>query len=389
MTVSGGQGTWGSGTIYPFSYDRFTEDNAGISLIDTGTYPKNSVALANALTSGSLFFDGTHANAANGGTRVPIYAPGTWNQGSSYSHLDESYNGTVNALMTYSLGFGESEHSPGPVTMGLLEDVGWTGGGVVTQTYTLSIQSQDPGSGVTITVVPNDNNGFGNGTTPFSRLYNESTGVTLTAPATAGSNPFSHWELNSVNQGANQTLNVTMDANKTAKAVYTGTVSPTGTYTVSKLKGKIFWKAGAFYSRGDLMIKGSMPVSVTDLTHLQNVIFGNLLMVNGILVLPSGNYAGMNGKGTVVKYKSVDKVNSIKVITKLKVKDGILYVIWKGKKGYNMPAAFGITDTDTPGWVIAPANVVINASSGGNTILGAGATSINYNTKAGKKTSIK
>lgn len=389
MDVSGGLGSWGGGTGYPIAYDRFAEDNAGTSLLDTGTYPNNSVALANALTSGNIFFDGTHANAANGGTRVPLYAPATWNDGSSFSHLDESYNSTPNALMTYSLGFGESEHSPGPVTMGLLQDVGWTGGGVVTQTYTLSIQSQDPNSGVNISVTPNDNGGLGNGTTPFTRVYNDSTAVMLNAPATAGGNAFIRWEVNSVDQGNNPVLNVTMDANKTASAVYSSAGTTTGTYTVSKLKGKIFWKAGPLYSKGDLMIKGSIPVTLTDLTHFQNYPFASLMIINGILPLPSGDYVGINGKGTVVKYKTVNKASGLKIITKLKLKDGVLYVIWKSKKIILLPIAFGITDTDTPGWVIAPANIVINATAAGYNVLGLSTSGINYQTKSGKKTSIK
>ncbi|HEU5103138.1 MAG TPA: hypothetical protein VFU22_29155 [Roseiflexaceae bacterium] len=71
-----------------------------------------------------MFFDGANANAANGG-RVGLYAPSTWNQGSSYSHLAESFNNSPNALMTFSLGFAESIHSPGPLTLALLRDLGW------------------------------------------------------------------------------------------------------------------------------------------------------------------------------------------------------------------------------------------------------------------------
>jgi uncharacterized repeat protein (TIGR02543 family) len=81
--------------------------------------------LASQLTSGSVYFDGPHANAANGGSRVRLYAPGTWAPGSSYSHLDDDFNGTVNAMMTYSVDYGESIHDPGLVTMGILHDNGW------------------------------------------------------------------------------------------------------------------------------------------------------------------------------------------------------------------------------------------------------------------------
>ena len=152
---------------------------------------------------------------------MELYAPGTWNSGSSYSHLDQSFNGTPNALMTYSLGFGESEHSPGPVTEGLLQDIGWTmGAPSPTQVYMLTVQSQNPNSGVNIQVTPNDNSGFGDGTTSFTRNYNSNTTVNLTAPATAGSNPFDHWKLDGINKGVSVNLNFDMLNNHTAIAVY-------------------------------------------------------------------------------------------------------------------------------------------------------------------------
>jgi hypothetical protein len=126
MQVSAGLGSWGLGTPrYPASYDRFTEDGSGSALINTAVYHNPSAALAAALTSDDVWFDGPNASAANGGERVKLYAPDPWRQGSSYSHLDEAFNGTQNALMTYSLSSGESNHSPGPVTMGILEDNGW------------------------------------------------------------------------------------------------------------------------------------------------------------------------------------------------------------------------------------------------------------------------
>lgn len=125
MSVSGGTGSWGysDGTgTFPTIYDRYTENGAGTSLI-LG-FPNGSSTLAAQLTSNNIYFDGPNANAANGG-RVPLYAPSTWQQGSSYSHLAESFNGTPNSLMTYSLGSGQAEHDPGPVTLGIFADLGW------------------------------------------------------------------------------------------------------------------------------------------------------------------------------------------------------------------------------------------------------------------------
>jgi hypothetical protein len=127
MTVSGGLGYWGWNYYdQPAIYDRFTEQGGGGTGTPLLSYANGSTALASALTSQDVFFDGTNANAANGGSPPELYAPSTWRSGSSYSHLDESYNGTVNALMTYSIGSGESEHDPGPVASGMLKDMGWT-----------------------------------------------------------------------------------------------------------------------------------------------------------------------------------------------------------------------------------------------------------------------
>jgi uncharacterized repeat protein (TIGR01451 family) len=127
MDVTTGSGSWGLGTgKYPLAYDRFTQNAAAQWLIDPVFFLNPSTTLAAALQSTSgVFFSGTNANAANGGARVPLYAPATWADGSSYLHLAESYNNTPNALMTFSMASGESIHSPGPVTLGLLSDLGW------------------------------------------------------------------------------------------------------------------------------------------------------------------------------------------------------------------------------------------------------------------------
>jgi PKD repeat protein len=119
-----GRGCYGySG--YPMIYDRFTENGSGTALL---SYPNNSTSLGNQLTSNSLYFDSPGGNLANGGGRVPLYAPSTWSQGSSYSHLAESFNPTAHALMTYSIAKGETIHHPGSVTLCMFAEMGWTVG---------------------------------------------------------------------------------------------------------------------------------------------------------------------------------------------------------------------------------------------------------------------
>ncbi|MFA5873369.1 MAG: hypothetical protein WC832_05335 [Anaerolineales bacterium] len=121
-SYSGGTGSYGYDTGYPNVYDTFMEDGSGMKLI---LYPNPSADLGTLLTSGSLWFNGSNANAANLCTRVKMYAPPSWNGGSSYGHLDEIFNGTVNDMMTYSVAAGSANHNPGPVTTGLLKDLGW------------------------------------------------------------------------------------------------------------------------------------------------------------------------------------------------------------------------------------------------------------------------
>jgi len=124
-----GQAGWGDAG-FPDIYDRFVRDGTadpGNLLINTAVYVNPSVNLANALRSQSIWFHGANAMAANGGARVEIYAPATWSDGSSYSHLDyDTFRSGINRLMVYAIASGLATHSPGPVAMGLLKDLGWS-----------------------------------------------------------------------------------------------------------------------------------------------------------------------------------------------------------------------------------------------------------------------
>jgi hypothetical protein len=130
MRVSAGTGAWGLGNpgepVYPLAYDRFAENTAGTPLLNAATFPNPSAALRTALQS-PVFFDGPKANVPDGGTRSKLYAPATWNGGSSFSHLDESlyYPGSQNSLMTPFGNTAEANHTPGPIALCMLEDMGW------------------------------------------------------------------------------------------------------------------------------------------------------------------------------------------------------------------------------------------------------------------------
>jgi hypothetical protein len=77
-----------------------------------------------------------------------------------------------------------------------------------------------PVTGVAITCSPVDITSTGNGSTQFTRSYNNGTVVTLTAPATASGATFLKWQRNGVDVGTNVTTTVTMDANHLMTAVY-------------------------------------------------------------------------------------------------------------------------------------------------------------------------
>ena len=154
MSYSSGVAKWGYGG-YPNIYDTFMRDGSGNSIIDTSVYANNSAALGTAVTSNNLWFHGAQAMSANGGSRVKMYAPTTWTSGSSYSHLDyDTFASGSNRLMRYAISSGVAIHDPGPVTMGLLKDLGWkTGGTTSASAQVMSLlapSNASPGGTITL-----------------------------------------------------------------------------------------------------------------------------------------------------------------------------------------------------------------------------------------------
>lgn len=196
-------GCW-RGSGWPDIFDRFAQDSSGNSLINTNIYGNPSTALGNTLRSNAVYFSGANANAANGGARVRLYAPSTWTPGSSYSHLDEIYNGTANALMTYSLQYQEVVHDPGPITIGIMKDLGWQ---TTSTCYTITT-SVSPANAGTISKNPAPNCGSN---------YNAGTTVTLSANANSGY-VFFGWSGDA--SGSSSSTTVTMSANRNVLASF-------------------------------------------------------------------------------------------------------------------------------------------------------------------------
>lgn len=74
-----------------------------------------------ASTSDEIYWLGEAATAANGNVYSKIYAPATWEQGSSISHEDETIH--PGALM--SPFYSGVIHTPDALTLGMLSDIGW------------------------------------------------------------------------------------------------------------------------------------------------------------------------------------------------------------------------------------------------------------------------
>ncbi len=110
----------GSGNNVYSVYDSFLERGNGTQLF-SGI---NFVGSPADLTSGDLFFDGAGARAGNNGNPVEVYAPSSFNSGSSIGHLDPgAHSGSV---MNPGIAPGVTKRVYSSEDLGVLSDIGWT-----------------------------------------------------------------------------------------------------------------------------------------------------------------------------------------------------------------------------------------------------------------------
>jgi len=128
----GQEAEWGiensNNNVYPIIYDRLAVDGDDFSILNENIYPNPSAELYEAATGrrNGLFLTGPDTDTMYAGMPAPIYAPLTWNSGSSYSHLDDAtFVNTENALMRPRIDQASAIHTPGPVFCGMLSDSGW------------------------------------------------------------------------------------------------------------------------------------------------------------------------------------------------------------------------------------------------------------------------
>ncbi|MDP9073595.1 MAG: fibronectin type III domain-containing protein, partial [Actinomycetota bacterium] len=124
---STGIGSLGAGQEMnlPTVFDNEVANGSGQNLV--ATQPNPSAGLAAALQSTNLVFGGAEAAVGNAGVAPRLFAPATWQPGSSVYHTDFSMfpAGSTNALMDPGLPSGVAIHDPGPVVEGMLDDLGW------------------------------------------------------------------------------------------------------------------------------------------------------------------------------------------------------------------------------------------------------------------------
>ena len=124
-SVSGTAGFVGvQSTGVPMIYDQMIENTGGANIFHD--FPSGTDNLRLQLIGGGLFFNTPRILATNG-ERARIYAPATYDAGSSIAHLNEStyLAGSENSLMTPQVGAAESNHNPGSIVLSAFSDMGW------------------------------------------------------------------------------------------------------------------------------------------------------------------------------------------------------------------------------------------------------------------------
>lgn len=109
------------------AFDLLVIKNTGEQLVDTAIFENQSLELKEALTSGSLYANSPVALDDGNGFHPRLYVPSEWEDGSSLYHLNDAHypSNNPNSLMTHAIGRAKAIHNPGPLTSGILADIGW------------------------------------------------------------------------------------------------------------------------------------------------------------------------------------------------------------------------------------------------------------------------
>jgi Secretion system C-terminal sorting domain len=139
------QGIITNGSV-PYIYDHYVENLEKQKLLNTDIFKNPSVELLKALTGGNLYANSPEILKSNDTLRARLYAPGSYQAGSSYSHLDESTykTGTINATMTPQGANGEVNANPGPIVLAFFREMGWVGSSIIHKRFTDSEDLNKP-----------------------------------------------------------------------------------------------------------------------------------------------------------------------------------------------------------------------------------------------------
>lgn len=149
---------------------------------------------------------------------------------SASTSFDRVYNGGTSASVTAPLSVGnllfdrwekDTVAVPGGNrTITVLMDAPHRIKAVYMTRRTLTVTSQNPNSGVPISVWTVDKKGQSHGSTQFQRTYTQGTTVSLTAPGVVGNSSFRRWNLNGDPWHSSRTVSLPMGADHTLAAVY-------------------------------------------------------------------------------------------------------------------------------------------------------------------------
>ncbi len=121
------QGTYGYNNIGDAAAFDLLVIKDSNQLVDTTIFEIPSAKLRDALVYRYLYANSPTAISVNSGKEPRLYSPSEFDEGSSIYHLNDITYPTNNdnSLMTHAIGKGEAIHKPGPLTEGIMNDIGW------------------------------------------------------------------------------------------------------------------------------------------------------------------------------------------------------------------------------------------------------------------------
>lgn len=130
---------WPELDTLPSVFDTYLENAPGTQLT---SFENPSDILGTSFITNLVYFNSPMVLEDNAGDRGRIYAPGTFTLGSSLSHWEETAYpvGDPNELMTPMAAPATANFSPGPLTLAVLDEIGWE---IIYDTATIAIETKN------------------------------------------------------------------------------------------------------------------------------------------------------------------------------------------------------------------------------------------------------